>query len=96
MRSLNLVLVLLEAVSSRSLFWIPFPLFLKINNTMKLVIATSLIAGTAAFAPAAKQTSNTALKSYENELGVIVSFSGRPTAQARTLERFIRACGLYF
>jgi hypothetical protein len=42
------------------------------RNTMKLAVAASLIASAAAFAPAAKQASSTAIQSYENELGVIV------------------------
>lgn len=41
--------------------------------TMKIAVAASLVASAAAFAPAAKQASSTAVKSYENELGVIVS-----------------------
>ena len=40
---------------------------------MKIAVAASLIASAAAFAPAAKQASSSAIKSYENELGVIVS-----------------------
>jgi hypothetical protein len=40
---------------------------------MKLAIAASLVASAAAFAPAAKQASSSAVKSYENELGVVVS-----------------------
>lgn len=38
---------------------------------MKLAIATTLAASAAAFAPATKTISKTALNSYENELGVI-------------------------
>ncbi|GKY91687.1 hypothetical protein MPSEU_000140500 [Mayamaea pseudoterrestris] len=38
---------------------------------MKIAVAASLIASAAAFAPAAKQASSTAIKSFENELGVI-------------------------
>jgi len=38
---------------------------------MKLAIATTLAASAAAFAPAFKTNSKTALNSYENELGVI-------------------------
>ena len=39
--------------------------------TMKSVIFASVLASAAAFAPAAKQASSSALKSYENEVGVI-------------------------
>jgi hypothetical protein len=38
---------------------------------MKLIIASSLIAAAAAFAPVAQKASSTALFSYENELGVV-------------------------
>jgi hypothetical protein len=41
--------------------------------TMKIAVVASLIASAAAFAPASKPASSTAIKSYENELGVIVS-----------------------
>lgn len=43
---------------------------------MKIAIAASLIASAAAFAPASKQASSSAIKSFENELGVIVSTRG--------------------
>ena len=38
---------------------------------MKLAVAASLVASAAAFAPASVSKSSTALKSYENEVGVI-------------------------
>jgi hypothetical protein len=39
--------------------------------TMKLAVAASLVASAAAFAPASVSKSSTALKAYENEVGVI-------------------------
>jgi hypothetical protein len=38
---------------------------------MKLALIASLVAGAAAFAPASKQASSSALKAFENEAGVI-------------------------
>ena len=40
---------------------------------MKLALAASLVASAAAFAPSAKQASSSAIKGYENEIGVVVS-----------------------
>ena len=52
---------------------------------MKTAIFASLIASAAAFAPAAKQATSTALNSYENELGVIA-----PTGFFGTLNLMMR------
>ena len=57
---------------------------------MKIAIAASLIASAAAFAPAAKQASTTAIKSFENELGVIVRYGKRrETSPSMELDRLL-------